>query len=111
MKHYKNKMIIVGSSDIASLILRGCDNLFELRLGEDGVYLGYHVEDENVEIPEHYKLVFETYNWLKIYDDTKLTHEFQGKSIRVYKPSHSTKIIIQTIQHSQGSQGVSDDKI
>ena len=65
----------IGSSDIASLLLLGCnENGAEpmlLAFGSDGDYSAYIIPD-NVEIGEHYKKVAEYTDWLKIYDDSSL---------------------------------------
>lgn len=59
MKNYKEyEKRFIGSSDIAALILVGCDEnglkTSTLDFGEDGSYMAY-VVDEDAEIGAHYK--------------------------------------------------------
>ena len=85
MKDYKENIIHLGSSDIASLLLRPCyGQPVELKLGGDGSYKAYVVEDENL-IPEHYKKEFEFSKWLWVYDDNKKVAELTGEKIGVYR--------------------------
>lgn len=75
-KEYEKKYI--GMSDIANLILAGSsDNglrLTALHFGMDNDYYAYIV-DSDAEIGEHYTKVAEFKGWLRIYDDSFLTHE------------------------------------
>lgn len=97
MKNYKEfKKEYIGNSDIASLVLRAPMKLQELYFGEDASYYAY-ICDEICEIGNHYELVFECKHWLKIYDDTEMTKEFNGKEIKVYKAGNFG-IIIQIIK-------------
>lgn len=90
MRTYKDfKKEYIGSSDIASLILAGCDNnglsLRELHFGGDGSYNAYIVDDDLEEIPGHYHKVAEFESWLKIYDDDGLVYSLNGEKIIVYR--------------------------
>lgn len=99
---YKKTIVYLGGSDIASLTLRGCNQnenyhiSHVLRFGGDGSYHGYFVSDENVEIPEHYKLDFECENWLWIYDDQVKVLSVEAKSIKVYRAG-DYGVIIQAV--------------
>lgn len=101
MKNYKNfKKQYIGSSDIASLILVGCDekglSLKELHFGQDASYSAYIVEGE-AEIGSHYHKVAEFESWMKIYDDEELVKSFKGNKIIVYRAAEMG-CIIQIIQ-------------
>lgn len=91
MKSYKDfKKINIGSSDISSLILVGPKKgeslaLREMNFGEDGDYEAYLVDEEEVEIGDHYSLVESFDYWLRIYDDTSKTFDAYAKEIRVYR--------------------------
>ena len=85
MKNYKNyEKQFIGSSDIASLTLRAPRKAMLLDFGQDARYSAY-VVDEECEIPEHYTLVAEAENWMKVYDDDQLTAEFRANRIEVYR--------------------------
>lgn len=89
MKTYKDfQKWSIGSSDIAALLLLGCnDNGAEpmlLNFGEDGSYSAYIIPD-NVEIGKHYKKVAEYNHWLKIYDDDSFVMDIKAKCISVYR--------------------------
>ena len=99
MKTYKDfGKQYIGSSDIASLILVGCNKnkkelqLKELHFGGDGSYRAYIVYG-NAEIGKHYKKVEEFNSWLKIYDDEELVREFNGEKIIVYRAAEMGCII------------------
>ena len=84
MKTYKDyQKWNIGSSDIASLLLLGCnENGAEpmlLTFGSDGDYSAYIIPD-NVDIGEHYKKVAEYTDWLKIYDDYGRTAEERNQN-------------------------------
>ena len=87
----------IGTSDIAALVMVGFkDNIGAtselLRFGKDSSYYAYVCEGE-VEIGSHYELVSEYQCWLKIYDDTELVREFNGRTIRVYRAGEEGCII------------------
>lgn len=89
MKTYKNcEVVMLGSSDISSLIMVGCDDeglkVRPLHFGSDGTYSAYVVE-EGVEIGSHYKKVETFKHWLKIYDDEEKTFRINAKEINVYR--------------------------
>lgn len=90
MKNYKEfDKVFIGGSDIASLILVGCDEngalvTQPLNFGQDDVYNAYIV-DEKAEIGSHYKEVAKFSHWMKIYDDHELVHYFRAKEIKVYR--------------------------
>lgn len=89
MKNYKEyEEKFIGGSDIAALILVGCDEnglkTSHLNFGEDGSYRAYIV-DENAEIGAHYKKVADFKYWFKIYDDHGLTYRVNAKEINIYR--------------------------
>lgn len=100
MKSYKDYEIeFIGGSDIATLILVGCDEnglkTGLLNFGEDGSYRAYIV-DENAEIGAHYKKVADFKYWFKIYDDHGLTYRVNAQEINIYRAG-DFGCIIQTI--------------
>lgn len=100
MKNYKEyEKRFIGSSDIAALILVGCDEnglkTSTLDFGEDGSYMAY-VVDEDAEIGAHYKKVADFKHWLKIYDDDELTYRVNAQEINIYRAG-DFGCIIQTI--------------
>ena len=101
MKNYKDfEKQYIGYSNIASLILVGCDktglSLKELHFGQDGSYAAYIVEGE-AEIGSYYHKIAEFYTWLKIYDDEGLVKKFNARKIVVYRAAEMG-CIIQIIQ-------------
>lgn len=100
MKNYKEyEKRFIGASDIAALILVGCDEnglkTSTLDFGEDGSYMAY-VVDEDAEIGAHYKKVADFKHWLKIYDDDELTYRVNAQEINIYRAG-DFGYIIQTI--------------
>lgn len=91
MSYYKENKVILGSSDVAVLTFVGCVeeypfiNANVLSFGEDGIYAGYVVYNNDAEIPKHYKMEYRFKNWLKIYDDDGLQHVFNGENIEIYR--------------------------
>lgn len=93
MKNYKEfKKIYIGESDIASLILAGCDEnglvTKKLNFGEDGNYSAYLIECSNVEdveIGNHYVLIAKFNHWLRIYDDNEKTFDEKAKEFYIYR--------------------------
>ena len=84
-KYYKDYEVkLLGSSDIASLILAGADGVSYLDFGSDGSYSAY-VVDDNAIIGEHYKLIASFDYWLRVYDDEGLTATFKASKINVYR--------------------------
>lgn len=85
-KEYEEKSI--GASDVAALILVGCDEnglkTDILNFGEDGYYSAYIV-DEDAEIGAHYKKVACFESWLKIYDDDDLTYRVNAREVNIYR--------------------------
>ena len=74
MKSYKDfEKIYIGCSDIGSLIARGSHMVGEIFFASDGRYEAYECFGE-VEIPQHYNLVYAGRTWLKLYDDEGLTY-------------------------------------
>lgn len=102
MKNYKDfEKQYIGDSDIASLILAGCQEgkgfvTFPLHFGQDGNYSAYIIEGEAI-IGSHYEKRVEFDSWLKIYDDEGLVKDFRGKKIIVYRAAEMG-CIIQIIQ-------------
>lgn len=84
MKNYKEHKAYLGFSDVASLTLRAPDKTAILNFGEDGEYHAWMVDDENVEIPEHYTKQFECEHWLKVYDDDACSLNVKSPKIEVY---------------------------
>lgn len=83
--HHEYPKQYIGWSDIAQLMLRGCNKEAGLMsYPEDGSYFAYIV-DEEAEIPSHYELIYCTSNWLWIYSDEARTAEFEGRFIEVYR--------------------------
>lgn len=100
MKNYKEyEKRFIGASDIAALILVGCDEnglkTSTLDFGEDGSYMAY-VVDEDAELGAHYKKVADFKHWLKIYDDDELTYRVNAQEINIYRAG-DFGCIIQTI--------------
>lgn len=98
MKSYKLcKKEYIGSSDIASLVLRGCSynggpELTELHFGGDNSYSAYIVDAET-EIPGHYSHIVTFASWLWIYDDNGLTARYTANRIEVYRAGEMGCII------------------
>lgn len=102
-KGYKDNLIYLGESDIASLTLRGGldqDGQLKqpeiLKLGSDGSYMAYFVESNEIEIPSHYTEVYQCNSWLWIYDDREKTKEINADLIKVYRAGEFG-ILIQAI--------------
>ena len=75
MPNYKDfDKVDLGFSDIASLVVRDANGVIEIHFGEDGSYEAYECYGPDVQIGEHYKLVYEAKGWLKIYDDERLVY-------------------------------------
>lgn len=84
MKTYKDfEKVRIGGSDLARLILDG-GKLEYLNFSEDGEYEAYFVYEE-IEIPSHYRKVFECKNSLWIYDDEERTLKVSGDKIEIYR--------------------------
>lgn len=86
--HHEYPKQYIGWSDIASLTLRTSTitglGLGLLNFGGDGQYSAYIV-DEDVIIPDYYKLAYVAFNWLWIYSDSERTARFDAKMITVYR--------------------------
>ena len=98
MKTYKEfSQISIGDSDVACLILAGCGEegvcTSVLNYGEDGEYYAYIVDEPDVEIGSHYRLVAEFSSWMRIYDDDEMIARFDGDKIRVYRAGDFGTII------------------
>lgn len=84
MKTYKDfEKVSIGGSDCGRLILEG-GKLDYLSFSEDGEYKAYFVNEE-IEIPSHYRKVFECKGSLWIYDDEERTAKITGKTIEIYR--------------------------
>ena len=97
MKSYKQfEKTYIGDSDIAALVLVGCDKTDVvarmLNFGEDGTYKAY-VDDSDTEIGNHYNKICSFNHWLKIYDDDGCTAEFKADLIIVYRAGEMGCII------------------
>lgn len=98
MKKYKDyPKEYIGTSDIAALILVGCEEcglkLRELHFGIDESYQAYIVDADEVEIGDYYQKVDSFNSWLKIYDDDGLVREFRAEEITVYRAAEMGCII------------------
>lgn len=101
-KNYKDfKKIYIGESDRAELTLRFFNNEKRaidyqgLHFGGDNAYNAYLINDENVEIPEHYNLVFESRTpWLDIIDDTNIITFDNIENLKIYRAGDYGCIII-----------------
>lgn len=95
--HHSYKVISIGASDIAELIVRGSGKVGTIAFGQDGSYSAYIVDAE-CEIPSYYKQIFECKNWLMIYDDEGKTFSLDnyGKTFRVFRAGEFG-CIIQTL--------------
>lgn len=90
--YHECKIVRLGSSDIARLILSAPDAVALLAMGEDGDYHAYLVDrrnpdDKDVVIPKHYTKQFIAEHWLDIYDDEERTCTIHaaGHTINVYR--------------------------
>lgn len=99
LKQYYKRFpkVYIGSSDVASLILRAPCNVKELYFGADNDYDAYECFGDNVEIGGHYEKVFSGEYWLKIYDDRGLTYDkdraFGFTNVDVYRAGEMGCII------------------
>lgn len=92
-KSYKDYEIIsLGGSDIARLTLTSPEGADILKFGMDSSYNAYLVPIET-EIPDYYKKVFSCTDWLKIFDDTRLTFRLDAKRINIYRSGEHGCII------------------
>ena len=100
-KNYKDfEKIFIGESDIAQLTLRYFNDdakeveLDILHFGEDGAYNAYLIQDEEVEIPNHYQLVFDKQiSWMDIIDDTGIIAFDCPANIKIYRAGNYGCII------------------
>lgn len=95
--------LYLGSSDISSLVMRGCTlklspewygegadrlpeyaKVAEVHFGSDGDYSAYFV-DEEAEVGAHYTKVLTATKWLAIYDDGGRVVEIKAPVIEVYR--------------------------
>ena len=100
-KEYEKKYI--GMSDIANLILAGSsDNglkLAVLHFGMDSYDYAYSIYADADNAPaaketvKNYRKVAEFKSWLRIYDDSFLTQEFNANKISVYRAGEMGCII------------------
>lgn len=89
MRSYKEfDKVRIGCSDIATLILVGCEEngikTEQLHFGEDGSYEAYVIEGD-ADIGEHYRKVAAFSHWMKIYDDEVKTFDVIAKEVNVYR--------------------------
>lgn len=86
--YHKFERAYIGSSDYATLVLVGNtpDGVKAscLHFGWDDGYLAYIV-DATAKIEEHYTLVAQYEDWLRVYDDTELTRRFDAPKIEVFR--------------------------
>lgn len=86
--YHEYERLFIGASDIAALTLVGITEqgleAKVLDFGEDGSYYAYVIDDD-LEIPNHYKLIYTFKSWMKVYDDEELMQKFQKKLINVYR--------------------------
>ena len=89
MRNYKEfEKVYIGSSDSASLILRGTyrgeQKVEVVNFGEDGIYKG-RILTERCTFGSHYQFLGWFEHWLKVYDDSGLTLSLNSRLIRVWK--------------------------
>lgn len=86
-KNYKEfEKKYIGCSDIAALVtVGGALDPSYLFFGEDGSYVAYVCDEEEVEIGSHYKLEKEFNYWMRIYDDEGLVFKVKADVIKVYR--------------------------
>lgn len=97
MKYNEYEKEYIGSSDIATLILAGCEKSGKiktetLKFTKDGSYDAY-ITDEKAEIDKHYEEKNNFFHWLKIYDDQGKTKTIYGKEIKIYRAGNFGCII------------------
>ena len=84
----KDGQIYLGFSDCAALIAVGCDEKGVtskvIEFGADSEYYAYILEN-NDNIPDWYKKVWECSYWLKIYDDKTLRFSKRAKKFEIYR--------------------------
>lgn len=98
MKNYKSfGRDFLGVSDVASLVLAGYTNegfkTAELHFGCDGYYKAYIVDENDIEIGEHYKKVAEFKTWCRVYDDMEKTRTFRADRIVFYRAAEMGCIV------------------
>ena len=101
-KNYKDyKKIYIGESDRAELTLRFFNNEKKaidhqgLHFGGDNAYSAYLINDENVEIPAYYELVFESNSpWFDIIDDVNVITFNNIENLKIYRSGDYGCIIV-----------------
>lgn len=84
----------IGCSDIAAVVMVGGSlEPSYLYFGEDGSYMAYVCDEEDVEIGSHYKLIKEFNHWMRIYDDESLVFKVHADVIKVYRAGEFGVII------------------
>lgn len=83
LPEYKKAGISLGKSDIASLVLRSKNKVEILKLGENGVYIAWIIQD--IKAPENYKMLTEFKDFLWIYDDLERVARIVSQTIEVYR--------------------------
>ena len=76
--------VLLGSSDVAEVILRNSEKLERLHFGGDGSYEAYFI-NEVIKLPAHYTKEAEFKKWLWIYDDSELTVKIEASKIEIYR--------------------------
>jgi len=86
MKNYKDfSKICLGASDGAALsLISYSDDKQYLFFGEDGTYKAYFV-DKEIELPSHYKKVYEATDFVSILDDDNDKVVVYGSNIEIYR--------------------------
>lgn len=74
----------IGSSDIASLLIRTPLECRVLDFGGDGEYSAY-VVDKDAEIGSHYQKIMTAKGWAWIYSDLARVCKFEGDEINIYR--------------------------
>ena len=101
-KSYKKKGKSLGGSDSAMLtVVGGQDDptgykpsvADVIQYGGDGEYSAWIVEDSEVEIPDHYHLVFTAIHYLNVYDDYSLVYKARADVINIYRAGERGTII------------------
>ena len=64
-----------------------------LEFGLVSTYTAYIVDEDDVEIGDHYSRVATFVDWLRIYDDKELSAKFEADHINVYRAGDAGCII------------------
>ena len=98
MKNYREcKLQLIGTSRDCVLTMTGMTNVGVraqlLEFGLVSTYTAYIVDEDDVEIGDHYNKVASYVDWLRIYDDKELSASFTADHINVYRAGDAGCII------------------